>query len=175
MVRYFTLAEANALLPELTSRLSRALQLQMLIQRGINQLGAEDVHVTPALLAGHEHEDVSNDGEVVLERTRAAYEALYDEMERIEVLGVQLKGIEQGLVDFPTLLDGETEVLLCWQLGEPAVGFYHHPHAGFAGRRPVEGCSFQRARSRRPAIVEAGPIAPEPEAPGSSPRPHPGS
>ena len=54
----------------------------------------------------------------------------------ISELGVQLKGFDLGLVDFPGEVDGRP-VLWCWQLGEPSVQFWHEEDAGFAGRRPL--------------------------------------
>ena len=50
--------------------------------------------------------------------------------------GAQVKDLESGLIDFPALRHGET-VLLCWQLGEDEVGFWHTADDGFAGRRPL--------------------------------------
>lgn len=55
----------------------------------------------------------------------------------IRELGVEMKGIDTGLVDFPSEVDGR-EVLLCWQLGEESVQYWHEIDAGFAGRQPVE-------------------------------------
>jgi hypothetical protein len=52
-------------------------------------------------------------------------------------LGVEFKGFEQGLVDFPSEMDGRP-VYLCWKLGETAVMFWHEVDAGFAGRRQLE-------------------------------------
>jgi hypothetical protein len=54
----------------------------------------------------------------------------------IRELGVEIKGIETGLVDFPAEVDGRS-VLLCWQLGEDSVQYWHEEDAGFAGRQPV--------------------------------------
>jgi hypothetical protein len=51
-------------------------------------------------------------------------------------LGVAVKDLDEGLVDFPALRGGET-VLLCWQLGEDEVGYWHSQEDGFAGRRPL--------------------------------------
>jgi hypothetical protein len=50
--------------------------------------------------------------------------------------GVQVKDIDEGLVDFPALRRGET-VLLCWKLGEDEIGYWHTADGGFAGRRPL--------------------------------------
>jgi hypothetical protein len=54
----------------------------------------------------------------------------------LTALGVECKGLEDGLVDFPGEIDGE-RACLCWKLGEPAVEWWHRPDAGFAGRRPL--------------------------------------
>ena len=54
----------------------------------------------------------------------------------IAELGVEVKDLDEGLVDFPALRHGET-VLLCWQLGEVEIGYWHSPQDGFAGRRPL--------------------------------------
>ena len=52
-------------------------------------------------------------------------------------LGVQFKGYDLGLVDFPSLRDERT-IYLCWQHGEPDVRFWHEIDGGFAGRRPID-------------------------------------
>lgn len=50
--------------------------------------------------------------------------------------GAQVKDPDSGLIDFPALRRGET-VLLCWQLGEDEIAWWHRPEDGFAGRRPL--------------------------------------
>jgi hypothetical protein len=55
----------------------------------------------------------------------------------LHLLGVQVKDPDSGLLDFPAVRDGEP-VLLCWQVGEPAVEWWHGPEDGFAGRREVD-------------------------------------
>jgi hypothetical protein len=55
----------------------------------------------------------------------------------LEAVDIVLRDIDRGLIDFPALRDGE-EVYLCWLLDEEdAIGFWHAPDAGFAGRRPL--------------------------------------
>jgi len=54
----------------------------------------------------------------------------------IQALGAIVKDLELGLVDFPSLRDGE-EVLLCWRVGEEEIGFWHPVDEGFSGRRPL--------------------------------------
>ena len=51
-------------------------------------------------------------------------------------LGVLLKDIDMGLVDFPSRRDGR-EIYLCWRKGEPRVAFWHDMDSGYAGRRPL--------------------------------------
>ena len=55
----------------------------------------------------------------------------------LESAGVQVKDLDRGLVDFPALRDGE-EVLLCWQVGEGEVAYWHGLEEGFAGRKPLD-------------------------------------
>lgn len=54
----------------------------------------------------------------------------------LESIGIQLKDRRIGLIDFPSELDGRP-MLLCWQLGEPSVQFWHDVDEGFAGRQPL--------------------------------------
>ena len=57
-------------------------------------------------------------------------------LERLQELGVQVKDLERGLVDFPARR-GDEEVLLCWHVGEDEIGYWHGAEDGFAGRRPL--------------------------------------
>src|SRR5437660_2602534 len=54
----------------------------------------------------------------------------------LDAVGVILRDVDRGLIDFPSLRDGE-EVYLCWLLDEDEIAFWHEPEAGFAGRRPL--------------------------------------
>ena len=54
----------------------------------------------------------------------------------LESLDIQLKDRRIGLIDFPSELDGRP-MLLCWQLGEPSVQFWHDLDSGYAGRQPL--------------------------------------
>jgi hypothetical protein len=56
----------------------------------------------------------------------------------IHGLGAIVKDLDEGLVDFPALREGE-EILLCWRLGEPDVAHWHDLEEGFRGRRPLDG------------------------------------
>lgn len=58
-------------------------------------------------------------------------------LERLAGLGVLVKDLDSGLVDFPSDRYGEP-VLLCWRVGEDAVAFWHDSSSGFAGRSPID-------------------------------------
>jgi hypothetical protein len=77
-------------------------------------------------------------GEV--DRLQAAMDAEAAEVvrcvEELQALGVLVKDLDEGLVDFPALR-GDEEVLLCWRLGEDEVAFWHSVEDGFAGRKPL--------------------------------------
>jgi hypothetical protein len=129
--RTFTPEEANALLPQVRE-LAQALverrveQLAAQARRGelAAQIGRNGGGLDPSALAA------ASEAIVVAEaRLRESLAALLD-------LGVQVKDLDAGLVDFPSIRDGE-EVLLCWQLGEERVAWWHRPEDGFAGRRPL--------------------------------------
>ena len=55
----------------------------------------------------------------------------------LETIGVEFKGYDVGLVDFPSRI-GDRTVYLCWRLGEPSVQYWHETDGGFAGRQPIE-------------------------------------
>lgn len=58
-------------------------------------------------------------------------------VEELAALGVQVKDLDSGLLDFPSVRDG-VPVLLCWRVGEEQVGYWHGLEDGFAGRRPID-------------------------------------
>jgi hypothetical protein len=55
---------------------------------------------------------------------------------RIDEMGITLRDIERGLVDFPALVAGR-QVWLCWRVGETSVDWWHDLESGFGGRRPL--------------------------------------
>jgi hypothetical protein len=62
---------------------------------------------------------------------------LVEIINRIQEAGVLVKDLDIGLVDFPSLVDGE-EIYLCWKLGEDHIAFWHGVDEGFAGRKPLD-------------------------------------
>ncbi len=60
-----------------------------------------------------------------------------DTLSEINAIGVQVKDLDIGLLDFPCRVDGEI-VLLCWRMGEPTISHWHGTEEGYAGRRPID-------------------------------------
>jgi len=142
--RTFTLSEAQTLLPVLESLLLRA---QKTGTRAA-ELEAEMEELRQRIfLAGGVHVDVVTVARRRAERDKAQQETK-DTLAEIEAIGVQVKDIDKGLLDFPCLIDGQT-VLLCWKLGEKEIAFWHSTEEGFAGRKPIDG-RFGRNERERP-------------------------
>jgi len=66
-----------------------------------------------------------------------AIQVAKDTLSEINAIGVQVKDLEIGLLDFPCRIDGDI-VLLCWKMGEPTITHYHGTEEGYAGRRPID-------------------------------------
>ena len=82
------------------------------------------------------HVDVAAAARRRAERDKAVQETK-DTLAEIEAIGVQVKDLEKGLLDFPSVMDGKP-VLLCWKLGEKTIGYWHSEEEGFAGRKPLD-------------------------------------
>jgi hypothetical protein len=64
------------------------------------------------------------------------YHKFYSVIEELNDLGVIVKDIDEGLVDFPFEFNGK-EAFLCWKLGEDKIRFWHDCESGFEGRQPI--------------------------------------
>ena len=133
--RYFTLAEADRMIPELETRFGRMLQLNAQIRDAYSRLN--DAGFAPT----EEDFDLAPDGappEVPadLAELRALIDALNADLEALQAEGCVVKDIGSGLVDWYARKDGR-DVFLCWKLGEKSVAYWHELETGFAGRRPV--------------------------------------
>jgi hypothetical protein len=133
MPRYFTLAEARAALPSVGRAIRDAVQakaryseaetaIQNLTQRILSMGG---LNVDTATAEAWKSQFDSN------------AQTLKTAVERIEEMGVLIKDLDVGLVDFPTLFRGE-EVYLCWRMDEADIDHWHGVNEGFAGRRPID-------------------------------------
>lgn len=122
--KLFTVEEANALLPELEELLSN-----IFVHR--DQMRQKAPHLEPILKAS-----VSNGGGRVGSEYGVEAYSLYLAIERIRELGVLLKDLDMGLLDFPHERDGRV-VFLCWHPPEERVGYWHEIQEGYAGRQPL--------------------------------------
>lgn len=130
--RTFTLGEAQDLLPVLESLLRTAIDGKKLIESVESELQAVAHRI---FLNGGMSLNM-----VYLARRKAerekAFQKVKDAMAEIDAIGVQVKDLDIGLLDFPCEVDGQI-VLLCWKLGEKAITHWHGISEGFAGRKPV--------------------------------------
>jgi hypothetical protein len=129
--RYFTLAEANALLAEV-----RPLAESLVEHRQGMRLAAERRARLTARIAGNGGDLDPQEPAELDEQFERESQAVAKAAAALQRLGVLVKDLDTGLLDFPALREGQ-EVLLCWQLGEDEIGFWHGADEGFAGRKPL--------------------------------------
>ncbi|NCF66206.1 MAG: DUF2203 family protein [Chloroflexi bacterium] len=122
--RYFTLAEANDLLPQIKPLMAQLLELRAKTARLSQQLG--DLLETPYLDFGGPIPNALAQDFIVMETL----------LNQIRSHGCIVKNLEAGLVDFLAQIDGR-DVYLCWRYGEESITYYHELHTGFPGRRPI--------------------------------------
>ena len=129
--RHFTAEEANALLEQVRPVAEGLVAHRRAFSEAAARRARLATHVAGNggdLDPGEVREDAER-----MEQEAEAVAAAVDELSR---LGVLVKDLDHGLVDFPALRHGE-EVLLCWQVGEPEVAHWHGVEEGFAGRKPL--------------------------------------
>ncbi len=124
--RLFTVEEANALLPELEELLS-----SIFVHR--DQMRQKAPHLEPILKAS-----MSNGGGRIGSEYGVEAYNLYLAIERIRELGILLKDLDMGLLDFPHERDGRV-VFLCWHPPEERICYWHEIQAGYGGRQPLQG------------------------------------
>jgi hypothetical protein len=127
--RLFTIDEANALIPRLEIIMSKLQQHNLALRDALTELAQDTDQRLESLSTAQ-----------ILElrpQLQPVIDALETLLYELESWGVQLKGLDLGVIDFPAELNGES-VLLCWQYGEKEIAYYHSPEAGFAGRQPLD-------------------------------------
>ena len=140
--QYFSLDEANALVQSLAPKVKEAVRMHAALRQTSLALLERGHKITENILARKTELEVSGTDRDQLEQAQAMYELLVAGVHEIEQSGARVKGVSQGLLDFPTLLEGQTEVLLCWRLGEEEITAFHPPQAGFDGRQSIDGHVF---------------------------------
>ena len=131
--RTFTLDEAQDLLPVLESLLRTAIDGKHVIESVEAEFQAlqHQIHLRGGMSLNVLHWAARK-----AQRDKAL-QRVKDAMAEIDAIGVQVKDLDIGLLDFPCEVDGEI-ILLCWKLGEKAITHWHGVSEGFAGRKPVD-------------------------------------
>jgi hypothetical protein len=145
MARFFDLDEANEAIPELRTILEtlRDERSQLIALRDeFARRAALEMSPGEAATGRVADDAAARNREDAAERRRLRLrmQGVIDQMQagvaRIDELGITLREIETGLVDFPALVSGR-QVWLCWRLGEGDVEWWHELSDGFGGRRPL--------------------------------------
>jgi hypothetical protein len=132
--RYFTIAEANELVPHLEQVFGRVLRLRAQLRAA-----SQELHGLGEPMSDQSLRRSTGPAELVRARgrARAVIEALSDEFKALDELGIEVKDPATGLCDFVARHQGR-DVFLCWHFGEKRVGFFHELNGGYAGRLPLE-------------------------------------
>jgi hypothetical protein len=130
--RHFTTDEAN----EALERVRPVAESLVAHRRAFTVAAARRARLSQRISGNGGDFDPQEPSELEEQLEREA-EAVARAVDELQGLGVLVKDLDRGLVDFPALRDGE-EVLLCWQVGEDAVAYWHGLEEGFAGRKPLD-------------------------------------
>ena len=122
MFRYFTIKSANEALPSVIEKFNNLKKQKNEIMKAEQELQSS----------------VSNFEEYMIQKQKLNSEMtkFYQMIEDLESTGVSLKGLDQGLLDFPSKRFDE-DVWLCWKDGETEIKFWHDMNSGFNGRKPI--------------------------------------
>ena len=125
MDNYFTIKSANEMLPTIIKKFQKIKQEKNEVEKMEQKLQVN--------LSG-----TSNlDNYVTLKQNlNASVTKFYTSIEELEKTGVVLKGLEEGLLDFPSK-KFDDEIWLCWKEGETEIKFWHEKDVGFNGRKPI--------------------------------------
>ena len=141
MTRFFDLDAANETIPELRTILETLRdERQQLISLRDEFARQTALETSPGGAADDSAAPRAREQAAQRKRLRLRMQGVIDQMQagvaRIDELGITLREIETGLVDFPALVNGR-QVCLCWRLGEGDVEWWHELSDGFGGRRPL--------------------------------------
>ena len=122
MFRYFTIKSANEALPDVIEKFNNLKKQKNEIMKAEQELQSS----------------VSNFEEYMIQKQKlnSQMTKFYQLIEDLESTGVSLKGLDQGLLDFPSKRFDE-DVWLCWKDGETEIKFWHDMNSGFNGRKPI--------------------------------------
>jgi hypothetical protein len=133
MPRFFNILEAEGLLPEVQRLVRGLLEYKVEYEEAADGLSlvAQRITIMGGMVPAHDAV------QLLRNRKSAAARATRGAVDQLRHTGCQLKNLETGLVDFPTLYKGQ-EVYLCWQMGEDTIRFWHHLEDGYGGRRAID-------------------------------------
>jgi hypothetical protein len=145
MPRFFTLQQAEKILPDVAEAIGEAISLKAEYLRLESQWESFSQRV--AVMGGVQ----MNRGQMLEQKSRReeTTAALKQAIEKVHAFGCLVKDLDIGLIDFPTLLQGE-EVYLCWKLGEDGIRFWHGVDEGFRGRKPIDSSFLEHHRGELP-------------------------
>ncbi len=125
MFSYFTTEQANKILPTVIKKFELTLAKK-------NNVAKIDQQLQASLSTTNNLEEYFS----LKQNLNSAITELYQAIEDLESMGVMLKSIDEGLLDFPSKRFDD-EVWLCWKYGETEIKFWHEIDSGFRGRKPI--------------------------------------
>ena len=125
MTTYFSITDANKILPTVIKKFNYSKTLKNEIITIEQQISSDSTSKTSMV-----------DYTILKQKLNRKITEFYQSIEDLESLGVVLKGLEQGLLDFPAKRFDE-EIWLCWKEGETEIKFWHEKDSGFMGRKPI--------------------------------------
>lgn len=141
MSRFYDIDDANAAIPTIDGIVAVLREQRSELVRLRDEVlatgsGGEGAPAAVTAPTGAGEAPISNDLRLIRLRMQGLIDQMAAGVARIDGLGLTLRDIERGLVDFPALVSGR-QVWLCWQPGEGAIGWWHDLETGFDGRRPL--------------------------------------
>lgn len=125
MFSYFTISEANKVLPSVIEKFKTVVNYK-------NQIIKVEQELNATLMPNTTFEQYVK----VKHSLNSTVTKFYQAIEELEKTGVVIKGIEEGLLDFPSKRFDD-EIWLCWKDGETEIKFWHEKDSGFNGRKPI--------------------------------------
>jgi len=122
---YFSVSDANEILPLVIKKFNYAKKAKAEVMKMEQQLTSEMTSTTSL-----------EEYTINKRKLNSSITKFYQSIEDLENTGVSLKGLDEGLLDFPAKRFDE-EIWLCWKEGETEIKFWHEKDSGFMGRKPI--------------------------------------
>ncbi len=132
--RIFTVEQANELLPRVRTILQELRARRTTLQALESAVAVTELEGLDS--AGVPSSTAQTKASHQVKEFQHAVGLFQQALDQLDALGCQLKDLDQGLIDFFTVHQGQL-VYLCWKDGESAVRFWHGLEDGFTGRRPI--------------------------------------